>query len=239
MNWKTTLFLKLFEIKLFKCMLRPLELLEDIKASQALAPLTRKYLPWTDSALRPATVQMILNDIVVNRKKIIVELGGGISTIYICRLLTQLKSDGIQRKLYCVEHDGQWAQILKKILLEENISTDLFEILHCPLEPYSSENKTPWYSQNAALASINSVDLLLVDGPPAYRKDIEMAREPALPYFEKSLSGDASIYLDDIDRTAERIIAINWQSRFNYALTFYRIKGSFALLKNTDKSYNI
>ncbi len=239
MSWKQDLFLKICEIKLFKPIIRPFELLDDIKATQALMPLTTKYLPWTDSALRPAAVQMILNDIVVNNKQIIVELGGGISTIYISRLLTQLEGDGIRRKLYCIEHDEQWAEILNHLLIDEGISKELFEIIHCPLEPYSADNSSPWYSQNSALQEINNIDLLLVDGPPAHRKEIEMAREPALPYFEKKLTNTASIYLDDINRSGERKIASKWQKQFNYALTYYRVKGGFAVLKRSKQSYTI
>lgn len=238
MNWKTTLFLKTFEIGLFSRLLKPIELLEDIKATQSLAPLNQKYLPWTGSALRPAAVQTILNDIVVNRKKIIVELGGGISTIYICRLLAQLRNDDIKRKLYCIEHDETWAQILNKILIDENISNDLFEIFHAPLAPYSTESKHPWYSKMEAL-KIDNIDLLLVDGPPAYKRELEMAREPALQYFEKKLSSTASIYLDDIHRKGERKIAYKWHKQFNYTLVYYRVKGSFALLRKPRNEYNM
>jgi len=239
MSWKTTLYLKFFEMKLLNRLVKPFELIEDIKANQALMPLTRKYLPWTDSALRPAAVQMILNDIVVNNKQTIVELGGGISTIYICRLLTQLHGDSIKRKLYCIEHDEKWAQILNQILIDENISKELFEIIHCPLEAYSADNKNLWYGKNLALQGLSNIDLLLVDGPPAYRKEIEMAREPALPFFEKKLMDTASVYLDDINRSGERKIASKWHEQFNYALTYYRIKGGFALLKKSKQAYNI
>ncbi|NOX50787.1 MAG: class I SAM-dependent methyltransferase, partial [Gammaproteobacteria bacterium] len=76
----------------------------DGKALQQLNPLIEGYMPWSGSAMRPCALVAVLNDIIVNRRKCIVECGGGISTIFIGRLLNRT-SDA---HLYTIEHDKEW-----------------------------------------------------------------------------------------------------------------------------------
>ena len=56
---------------------------------QILAPLTTAYQPWSIFAIRPSGLVKVLNEIVINRRRCIVECGGGISTVYIAKLLQQ------------------------------------------------------------------------------------------------------------------------------------------------------
>lgn len=236
MSWKTLFMLVLTNNKWIRLMLRRLELLEDIKWFQPLSPLNGRYVPWTGSAMRPGALQMILNDIAVNRRTKIVELGGGLSTIYICRLLTQMSSDGVNRKIVCIEHDGEWVKILTNILRANEVSDDLFEIMHCPL---TSGAGSPWYTENEFMKTVTDIELLLIDGPPAYRKEIEMAREPALPYFFNKLSENASVYLDDIDRSGERKVAYKWCKKFNISISVHRLRGSFAVFRKSASHFNV
>jgi hypothetical protein len=49
----------------------------------------------------------VCNDIVLNDRRRIVELGGGISTVLLARLLAQVNGSG-ERRLAAVEHDARW-----------------------------------------------------------------------------------------------------------------------------------
>src|SRR5690348_1292072 len=84
---------------------------KDILAMQALAPLSLAYLPWSVSAMRPSGVVAVLNEIFVNQRRAIVELGSGVSSFYIGRLL-QYRGG----RLWTVEHDEHWAGLVEKEL---------------------------------------------------------------------------------------------------------------------------
>jgi hypothetical protein len=61
----------------------------DEIAMHALAMLPGPYLPWSAGTTRPAGLVTVCNDIVLNDRRRIVELGSGISTVLLARLLTQ------------------------------------------------------------------------------------------------------------------------------------------------------
>ena len=58
----------------------------DLLAMQHLNPLLQGYVPWTSSAMRPAAFVNIINDITVNDRRVVLELGGGVSTLLIAKL---------------------------------------------------------------------------------------------------------------------------------------------------------
>src|SRR5690606_36365313 len=62
---------------------------EDILSVNFLNTLMNgyPYLPFSGSSLRPFCLNHILNDIVINNRKHIIEFGSGISTILIGRLI--------------------------------------------------------------------------------------------------------------------------------------------------------
>ena len=60
----------------------------------------------------------MLNDIVTNDRKSIVEFGSGMSTIMIGRLI---KNNGLDSRLVTVEHDKGWVDVLAGILRKESI----------------------------------------------------------------------------------------------------------------------
>jgi hypothetical protein len=104
------------------------EIKREILAAQYLAPLSGPYLPWSRAALAPSAIATILNDIIINNRQVIVEFGGGISTIYIARLLAKHNSG----KLITVEHDLDWLKILQDMLDAEKIS-ERVSLVHAPL----------------------------------------------------------------------------------------------------------
>ena len=52
------------------------------------------YLPWGAGAMRPAGLVTVCNDIVLNGRRRIVELGTGISTVLLARLYQRPLSGG-------------------------------------------------------------------------------------------------------------------------------------------------
>jgi predicted O-methyltransferase YrrM len=187
----------------------------DAAAMQALVPLASPYLPWTYFAMRPGAVVAILNDIAVNRRTHIVECGGGISTLYIGRLLRE--RDG---HLYTVEESADWADTLSHQIEKEKL-TDWVSVIHAPISDVRlPDGNHPWYSHDVVkpLTGRREIDLLIVDGPLA--EHLPQIRYPALPYFYDSLQARATVVVDDIDRPGEQQIVKRWEDELG--LSFAR-----------------
>lgn len=184
--------------------------LRDIRALQELAPLTTEYVPWTGSALRPAALVTVLNDLVVNRRRRIVECGGGVSSLYIGELLERAG----EGDLFVLEHDTNWARRLRALIQSRGLAPRV-RVVHAPLEVNHSLSAegTPWYSADAVREGIDGrpIDLLLVDGPPAHEECMRLARYPAIPFFRDWLAESCTIILDDVDRDGEREVVLRWE----------------------------
>ena len=192
---------------------------KDILAMQALQPLSKEFLPWSQAAMRPSGLLAVLNDIVINNRQFIVECGGGISTFYTARLLSQRGGH-----LYSIEHDEGWAGLLQSSLDREGLS-QWATVIHAPLATSShSWNGAEWYDEEKlhCLADKGKIDLLVVDGPPAYSERLRYARYPAVPFFKDYLAEDYTVVLDDINRRGEQEIAARWgqQLKIKFALRF-------------------
>ena len=99
--------------------------------------LSGPYLPWGSGAMRPAGLVEVCNDIVLNDRCRIVELGSGISTVLLARLLGQLSAPG-ERRLAVVEHDGRWARWVVSQLAREGVG-DHVVVVDAPLRARDSE----------------------------------------------------------------------------------------------------
>jgi hypothetical protein len=178
----------------------------DAWAMKALAPLASPYLPWTYFAMRPGGVVAILNDIAVNRRTRIVECGGGVSTLYVARLLRERGGH-----LHTVEESADWADTLTEQVGREGLA-EWVSIIHAPIsEIRLGDDVHPWYSP-AALSSVTTgrkIDLLVVDGPVAERAP--QIRYPAVPFLHPSLDEGATVIVDDIDRLGEQQIVSRWE----------------------------
>lgn len=184
----------------------------EAAALQKLAPLSGRYLPWTSSAVRPQAMVILLNDVVVNGRRILVECGGGISTVYFARMLAEIGDPS--RRLYSIDNDADWLAVLRQMLAAEGLE-DWVCLVHAPLTPTPLAHAGgTWFdtqSLNAAFADVAKVDLLFVDGPPAWAEESQQARRPAAAYFKSRLGDRWSVFLDDIDRRGERLVVQEWK----------------------------
>lgn len=209
--------------------------IDDSNALNLLQPLIKGYLPWTSSAMRPSAIALILNDIVVNDRKVIVELGGGITTILISNLLSSIDSEC---KLITIEHDEKWISVLQSHLSILG-APDYVDIVHAGLQTCTKSIKcNTWYDFDAIMKSMASrkIDTLIVDGPPAYLRGMELSRYPALPLLFDSLSENFSVFIDDGNRSGELHISKLWDKE--YELEFSLAPGNL-LVATRGKSWNI
>ncbi|MEY2983559.1 MAG: hypothetical protein RLZZ568_176 [Cyanobacteriota bacterium] len=204
-----------------------LETLTDLLAMNYLTPLAGNYLPWSAYAIRPSGLVKILNQILIRHHLTIVECGGGISTLYIARLFAQNHWPG---HLYCLENNQDWLNFLTARLDNEGL-TPFVTLIAAPLTACDlAIGQTPWYDTDTirqTIAPEQTIDCLLVDGPPAYRPDIQYSRFPAVPFFQDQLSPQATVCLDDIGREGEQEIVQRWQGLLN--VTFDTSEGNVAI----------
>lgn len=199
----------------------------DLRALGLLAPLAGEYVPWGTFALRPSALVAVLDEIVLGRRHRVVELGGGVSTLYLGRLLRRVGGH-----LHTVEHDKDWAGLLEHQLDAEGLH-DVVTVVHAPLARtwYGWTPDCPWYAEDEARRAAESgpVDLLLVDGPPAWRAELRHARYPALPFFADALAPGAPVVLDDIHRRGEHDIVRRWEQQLGARFERRYVDGGIAV----------
>jgi predicted O-methyltransferase YrrM len=188
----------------------------DKAARDALAALRGPYLPWSAATMRPAGLATVCNDIVLNGRRRVVELGSGVSTVLLARLLCQRWPLGGFR-LAAVEHDAHWAQWVTGQLNREGMGSDVV-VVHAALAPHPrAEPGLSWYDEAALTEGLRAalrgdpIDLLLVDGPPAYTAGHGLARYPALPVLGDWLAPGATVVLDDAERPGEQEVLRRWE----------------------------
>lgn len=196
------------------------EELADLHAWAALAPLAGPYLPWSSGALRPSALVALLNDVVLNGRRAVLECGGGVSTLYFARLLAQRGAGTVTT----LEQDADWVTFLEDALRREGLEGQA-RVLHAPLAAQPAAGDGEWYAPAAVQEALarGPFDLLLVDGPTAAEAGRERIRYPALPVLRDHLSEDATVVLDDLPRPGEQEVLARWEAevdlRFERRLT--------------------
>jgi predicted O-methyltransferase YrrM len=181
----------------------------DLHAWQVLRPLldVGPYLPWSSGAMRASGLVTLCNEIVFGRRRM-VELGAGASTLLFARLLREHGGT-----LDAIEHDARWAQWVNERLAQEGLAS-VARVTLAPLGPHPlALDELPWYAPSALEAALAGapVDLLVVDGPPAYEAGAALARYPALPALLPFLAPDAIVVLDDVVRDGEAAVLARWE----------------------------
>lgn len=188
--------------------------LEDMYALNIMQPLlTGQYLPFSSSSLRTLGMALLLNDIVLNSRRNILEFGSGLSSILVGRLIQR---NSLKATLVTVEHDAAWIEVLQKIISEEDLDAHV-SVIHAALTDCDiALNGAHWYDASSLEQHLSgrTIDMVIVDGPPAWEEAKRKARYPALPYAYRTLSENAMVFLDDADRLGEQWILKKWEGEF-------------------------
>ena len=202
----------------------------DADARHALGALGGPYLPWGAGSMRPSGLVMVCNDIVLNDRRRVVELGSGISTVLLSRLCAQLAPAG-GFALVSVEHDERWANWVTRQLWRETGEHDSV-VVRAPLGFHPrADGQVGWYDGAALAAGLDAafgsalIDLLVVDGPPAFEAGMGTARVPALPVLWDRLAPGATVVLDDIERPGEQEVLRRWEREFDVVFTRHENAG--------------
>lgn len=162
-------------------------------------------------AASPDLIVEILNQIRDRKPQLIVELGSGLSTVWIARVLEQ---NGFG-KLVSIDHEAHFAEKTRAQLAVHGLES-LVDLRVGALEEQRWVDGTQsWYPQGL-FDGLEKIDLLIVDGPP--RNDTETYRWPAMWELETRMNSSATIILDDVIRQEEADLAKAWAERGNYKL---------------------
>jgi predicted O-methyltransferase YrrM len=194
----------------------------DMHAWEVLRPLldAGPYLPWSEGALRPSALVKVANEITLGRRRRIVELGSGVSTIVIARLLRERGG-----QLHSVEHEPAWARFVSAQLELEGLGPQT-KVIESPLGPHSAALEgSPWYDASLPEKLPGKIDLLLIDGPPGYGEGMERSRYPALPALRDRLVPGALVVLDDAERPGEEEIVKRWSEETGLRFGLMKAEG--------------
>jgi hypothetical protein len=139
--------------------------------------------------------------------------------VVLARLLSHRGAVGAGR-LAVVEHDARWRRWVVGQLEREGVGAGVV-VIDATLRPHpAADEGLVWYDEAALGAGLDAalggelIDLLVVDGPPAFAAGQDMSRYPALPVLRERLAPGATVVLDDIERPGEQEVLRRWEGEF-------------------------
>ena len=173
-------------------------------------------LDWGLGTMLPEGIAVLGDEIIARSRRRVVELGSGLSTVLLARLMTRRSADRDWR-LVAVEHDATWARRVRDELDREGVRQHV-TIVDAPLGQHAlALDGLEWYDEMTMSSGLDNalggdqIDLLVVDGPPAFAVGFELARYPALPALRHRLAPGGTVVLDDVDRAGEREVLRRWE----------------------------
>jgi predicted O-methyltransferase YrrM len=163
---------------------------------------------WTEHSITPESLTQIQQLITTLGARKVLELGSGLSTLLIANSFRKIGEGSV----LSFDDDARWAAQTIDTLVREKV--DIFaEVRVAALKDVTYGGRTaPWYDLSK-LDPQARFDLVIVDGPPAWKGD-SLARLPALYALRDHLSEKGVLILDDAGRPGEREIARKWQQDF-------------------------
>jgi predicted O-methyltransferase YrrM len=185
----------------------------------------------TPSTLSAETLQFLGMLVLWKQPCHIFEFGSGLSTLFLSRLQQEL-GVGSHPSVMSIDHSQRYLGETRRAL---GPAPDVF-LLHAPLAVTECGGRVfttyhPDYTHQIPPGI--HFDLVLIDGPPAYR----YGREAPLYHLAPYLSPNALIILDDANREPEQEALRNWQATWPEAFVvemFPELKKGLAVLSIGD-----
>ena len=165
-------------------------------------------MPWPGSSISPSGLKLLVDDVLLNERELVVEMGSGISTVALGSAVAQVGG-----KMLSFEENAEWKGMVDGWLSEAGIASSV-QVIHAPTKATSINGyEGTWYDKSVVLGHIKgkTIAQLLVDGPTACTVGREMSRYPAVPVLFESFGKSFSVFLDDSDRLGEQRIVDRWE----------------------------
>jgi predicted O-methyltransferase YrrM len=163
-------------------------------------------LRWSTGAMTAAGFAAVCAEVASRDRPSVLECGSGFSTLKLAELTHERGG-----RLVSLEHDELWATRVRSNLAAAGLAQTT-RVTLAPLQPHPlARDGLLWYAEHALRFVPRRIDLLLVDGPPAFEPETELSRYPALPALAERLAPDAIVVLDDIDRRGELQVLEAWE----------------------------
>jgi predicted O-methyltransferase YrrM len=184
-----------------------LQLLKENQSSINLKEVLPNYFPFSHFSMCVTDLEIVINSVFFGKSKKILECGSGLSTIAIAKFL---KNDP-DAKIISLEHDKEWIEIMNRLIEREGLTNIV--IHYTPLIDFDIDSvKGKWYDiSNVNLDS--DFDMLVIDGPPSYKKGLLLSRYPAISLIQNKLKKDGMFYMDDFRRTGEVEVLKKWEQK--------------------------
>lgn len=205
----------------------------DSVALARFARYARPEIPWTTSAVAPRALAVLANEVIIHRRRNVLECGCGISTLVLGELL-----EPIGGRITTIDDDENWLAIVRDMTAHlGNV-----DFIHAPLREQALDRQTyEWYDRSAIYRAVEKMrfDMVFVDGPKA--KEKPFARYPARAMLEPLLAEDFVLFLDDSERDAEKAIAEQWANEGGMSLRLPLYRADLAILrpKRTAAKFSI
>lgn len=159
-------------------------------------------------AASPDLVVLVLERLLQDRPKTVVEFGSGTTTLFMALLAEQ---HGLDCTIVSYDHDEQFADSTRRMLEAHGVAHRA-EVRFAPLQDAGlPHHDTQWYATQA-LKGLEDVGLVIVDGPP--ESTGEQARYPALPLLVDCLAPHAVVVMDDLIRPEDAQTARRWVAEY-------------------------
>lgn len=205
---------------------------EKLKAITSLSGMMKDQpIYWSEHAFAPETLSLIMHLLQCLEPKRILELGSGISTLFVSAYLKNRPGTSLRS----FDDNQRWADITQSRLQERNLAGNHVQVRAGPLVAIEVQGqKHQWYPIDPLPAG-ETYDFIIVDGPPSWHGD-GLARLPTLYQLSPSMTEKSVLVLDDAHREWESEVAKRWQRDFPH-LHFRKVDiGRGLLVVSASKS---
>jgi len=177
-----------------------------------LSRLLPEYFPYNHYTIKYYDLERIVNQIMFTGANDILELGSGLSTLCIAALT---KYDG-SIKVHSIEHHPEWHGLMLKLIKMNNLKNIQLDLV--PLKPFQEDSFSGMFFDLSNVTFKDNYDAVIIDGPPANKKELVHSRYPAIHILKRHLKKKGFFYFDDVRRKGEAECLNNWK----HNLSFYR-----------------
>jgi len=140
-------------------------------------------LRWSTGAMTASGFAVVCAEVASRDRPSVLECGSGFSTLKLAELTHERGG-----RLVSLEHDELWATRVRSNLAAAGLA-ETARVTLAPLQRHPlARDGLLWYAEQALRFLPRRIDLLLVDGPPAFEPETDLSRYPALPALAERLA---------------------------------------------------